>query len=277
MKKIIVKAPAKVNLTLEVLNKREDGFHNIQSIMHTINLFDYLTIEVEFYEGIVIELSGNSTQIPYDASNLVYKACNLFLEYSQINNVKIKIYIEKNIPISAGLAGGSTDAVATLKGLNELFENVLDNQQMNEICAKLGSDLNFALVGGCCLCTSRGEVIEKLPNIKSSISLVKPKQLGISAKEAYQKCTQRGYKQGLDYTSKMKQNILCGKNFDKTLIINDLQKALVEDYKELSHIVEKCPNCLMTGSGSTFFVLEEKLPFEFNNDKYDIYENLELI
>ena len=277
MKKIIVKAPAKVNLTLEVLNKREDGFHNIQSIMHTVNLFDYLTIEVEFYEGIVIELSGNSTQIPYDASNLVYKACNLFLEYSQINNVKIKIYIEKNIPISAGLAGGSTDAVATLKGLNELFENVLDNQQMNELCAKLGSDLNFALVGGCCLCTSRGEVIEKLPNIKSSISLVKPKQLGISAKEAYQKCTQRGYKQGLDYTSKMKQNILCGKNFDKTLIINDLQKALVEDYKELSYIVENCPNCLMTGSGSTFFVLEEKLPFEFNNDKYDIYENLELI
>ena len=277
MKKIVVQAPAKVNLTLEVLNKREDGFHNIQSIMHTINLFDFLTIKIEDYAGILIELSGNSSEIPYNENNLVYKACKYFLQYAKIENTKININIEKNIPIAAGLAGGSTDAAATLRGLNELFENILDEKQLNEICAMLGSDLNFALTGGCCLCTSRGEIIEKLPNLKSYISLVKPKKLGISAIEAYQKCAQRGYKQGLDNTSKMTQSISDDGNFDKTLITNDLQKALTEDYCELSNIVKNCPDCLMTGSGSTFFVLSKNLPYQFNQDEYDIFEGLELI
>lgn len=277
MKKIVVKAPAKVNLTLEVLNKREDGFHNIQSIMHTISLFDILTIEIEKSPQKIIKLTGNSKNIPYDEKNLVYKACDEFLKQSNIENIKVEIYIEKNIPIAAGLAGGSTDAAATLRGLNELFENVLNDEQLNEICAMLGSDLNFALIGGCCLCTSRGEIIEKLPNLKSYISLVKPKNLGISAKEAYQKCAQRGYKQGLDNTSKMKQSISDDGNFDKMLITNDLEKALVEDYAEFSHIIQNCPNCLMTGSGSTFFVLDKTLPFKFNEEEYEIFEGLELI
>lgn len=277
MKKIVVKAPAKVNLTLEVLNKREDGFHNIQSIMHTISLFDFLTIEIEKSPQKIIKLTGNSKDIPYDEKNLVYKACDEFLKQSNIENIKVEIYIEKNIPIAAGLAGGSTDAAATLRGLNELFENILDEKQLNEICANLGSDLNFALTGGCCLCTSRGEIIEKLPNLKSYISLVKPKKLGISAKEAYQKCAQRGYKQGLDNTSKMKQSISDDGNFDKMLITNDLEKALTEDYCELSNIVKNCPDCLMTGSGSTFFVLSKNLPYQFNQDEYDIFEGLELI
>ena len=89
MKKIVVKAPAKVNLTLEVLNKREDGFHNIQSIMHTISLFDFLTIEIEKSPQKIIKLTGNSKDIPYDEKNLVYKACDEFLKQSNIENIKV--------------------------------------------------------------------------------------------------------------------------------------------------------------------------------------------
>lgn len=277
MKKLEIKAPAKINLTLEILNKREDGFHNIQTIMHTINLFDILTFEINNAEKNTIELSGTNPEIPYDERNLVYKACREFLKLAKIENTQVKIHIEKNIPIAAGLAGGSTDASATLKALNELFDNILDNSQLNEICAKLGSDLNFALLGGCALCTSRGEIVEPLKRQKSYVSLVKPKKLGISAKEAYQKCAQRNYKQNLNNSLKMKEEILADKDLNKTLITNDLQKALVEDYKELAFIIEKCPNALMTGSGSTFFVLDKQLPYSFNEDEFDVFEGLELI
>ena len=230
MKTYKIKAPAKINLTLEVLNKREDGFHNIQSIMHTISLYDILTFEVETSSQNKISLSGNNTEIPYDERNLVYKACVEFLKEANINNANIKCYIEKNIPIAAGLAGGSSDAAATLRALNIIFDNILSEEKLNQICAKLGSDLNFVLKGGCALCTSRGEITEPLPNAKSYVSLVKPKNLGISAKEAYQKCTQRGYKQGLDNTHKLKKLIEENK-FDTSLITNDLEQALVEDYE----------------------------------------------
>ena len=112
MKKIKVAAPAKINLTLEVLDKREDGFHNIKSVMQAIDLYDYLTFEVVESDVTSIILDGNSDKIPYDERNLVYKAINLFLRKLQ-KTAKVSVFIEKNIPIEAGLAGGSTDAAAT--------------------------------------------------------------------------------------------------------------------------------------------------------------------
>ena len=111
MKQIKIQCPAKVNLTLKVVGKREDGFHNIDSIMQTISLFDYLTISIENSNKTEILLSGNSNEIPYDEKNLVYKAANLFLTQLKNQDYKISIYIEKNIPVAAGLAGGSTDAL----------------------------------------------------------------------------------------------------------------------------------------------------------------------
>ena len=276
MKTYKIKAPAKINLTLEVLNKREDGFHNIQSIMHTISLYDILTFEVETSPQKEISLSGNNNEIPYDERNLVHKACVEFLKEANINNANIKCYIEKNIPIAAGLAGGSSDAAATLRALNIIYDNILSEEKLNQICAKLGSDLNFVLKGGCALCTSRGEITEPLPKAKSYVSLVKPKNLGISAKEAYQKCTQRGYKQGLDNTHKLKKLIEENK-FDTSLITNDLEKALVEDYELFKFIKQNIPNSVMSGSGSTFFVMEKQLPCKFDTELFDVFEGLELV
>lgn len=289
MYEIKVKCPAKINLTLEILNKREDEFHNIQSIMQTIDLFDILTIKVEKSESsnivvqskhdlkqesrlglptqqqqnddaliagrFAIKLTGTSDEIPYDERNLVYKAAKLFVEKTNLSPNKINIFIEKNIPIAAGLAGGSTDAAGTLWGLNKLFNNILSDEELHELCAQLGSDLNFCLEGGCQLATSRGEILEKLPFQEFSLSLIKPKNLGISAKEAYIKFSELENKPNLNMTENLVNALNSGDANLQEFLHNDLEIALIEDYQELKQIKTAYPKSLMSGSGSTFFVL----------------------
>lgn len=247
--KITVQCPAKINLTLKVTGKRPDGFHNIESIMQTINLYDYLTIEIEPAKETEIILSGNSKEIPYDEKNLVYKAAKLF----PMPPHKIKINIDKNIPISAGLAGGSTDCAGTLFGLNELLGKPLTKKELHEICAQLGSDLNFCLEGGRQMTKGRGEILEKLPFEDFNLSLMKPENLGISAKEAYTKFSQ---KQG------------------KSDFSNDLEWAIIDDYTELQTIKKLYPKSQMSGSGSTYFIIDgEFSPLE----NYEIFNNLKAI
>lgn len=274
MKSIEVKCPAKINLTLEILNKREDGFHNIKSIMHTISLYDTLKITVENGTD-EITLSGTSKDIPYNEQNLVYKAAKLFFEETQIKNFKTEIYIEKHIPISAGLAGGSTDAAGTLYGLNELYARPLSKEKLHILCSKLGSDLNVCLEGGCILATSRGEVIKKLTPYKSDLTLIKPKALGISAKEAYTKYAQKENKPKYNMTEKMLSAIEHNQDITRFLY-NDLEYAIFDDYKELQTIKSKIPESIMSGSGSTYFVLKNIKNTNFDS-KYQIINNLKLI
>ena len=187
MMTIKVKTPAKINLTLELLNRREDGVHNISSVMQTVDLYDYLSISVQKANENKILLSGNSMNIPYDEKNIVYKAAKLFLEKADIKKVEISVYIEKNIPTEAGLAGGSTNAAGALVGLNQLFGNALSEKELHTIASELGSDLNFCLEGGACLLSSRGEVIEeKLPFHPFKILILKPKNIAVSTKLCYQ-------------------------------------------------------------------------------------------
>lgn len=263
--KIRVKCPAKINLTLEIVNKREDGFHNIKSIMQTISLYDFLNISaIENSENKII-LFGNSTEIPYNEKNLVYKATDLFLKETGITGHKITIDIEKNIPIAAGLAGGSTDAAGTLWGLNEIFERPLTINQLHTLCAKLGSDLNVCLQGGCLLATSRGEILKKQNCISSPVTLIKPKNLGISAKEAYTKYSLKKEKPSYNMTEKMSEALQAGRSISSYLY-NDLEYAVFDDYPELQYIKEELPDAVMSGSGSTYFILQDKvkkLPKEF--------------
>ncbi len=276
MKKIKVKTPAKINLTLEVLNRREDGFHNIQSIMQAVNLYDYLTFELSSSNETKILLSGNSKEIPYNESNLVYKAVVRFLEKVKIQKVKLNVYIEKHIPIAAGLAGGSTNAAGTFFALNKLFDNVLTNSELNELCASLGSDLNFCLNGGCALCTSRGEVTEKIPFCEQDVSLIKPKNLGVSAKEAYMSFASLSDKSNPNNTLKLLKLLEQGR-FDKSLIYNSLEMALFPKYPQLKQIKDNIENSLMSGSGSTFFVLEPYIKTTLKKEEYDVFENLKTI
>lgn len=232
-----IQCPAKINLTLKVLEKRSDGFHNIDSIMQTINLFDYLTINIEKSSENQILLSGTSDEIPYNEKNLVYKACELFLNYTKLNGYKISVFIEKNIPIAAGLAGGSTDAAGMLYGLNKLLNEPLTQKDLHKLCAQLGSDLNVCLEGGRLNTSGRGEMIEKLSFEEFDISLIKPINLGISAKEAYTK-----------FSSKYAET-----SFGREDFVNDLEWAIIDDYAQLQEIKQKYPNSIMSGSGSTYY------------------------
>ena len=278
MKSINVKTPAKINLTLEVLNKREDGFHNIQSIMQTVSLYDYLTITIEDFSENTISLAGTSNEIPYDEKNIVHKAWKLFCEKKNIKNKKVSVFIEKNIPVSAGLAGGSTNAAGFLKGLNSLLDNICTKEELHSICAKLGSDLNFCLDGGCALCTSRGEKIEKLPSINKTLSLIKPKSLGISAKEAYTRfaALNESIKKIPDNTQKL-ANLIKNGLFDETLMYNSLELALLDVYDELAEIKRIYPNSIMSGSGSTFFVFEKIDLNLIDQKRFLVFNNLNFV
>ena len=274
MKSVTVKCPAKINLTLEIVNRREDGFHNIKSIMQMVNLYDTLTISVSENSHNEIILSGNSDEIPYNEKNLVYKAADLFFKESGIEGVKAEIFIDKKIPVAAGLAGGSTDAAGTFFALNEIFYRPLTKEKLHELCANLGSDLNVCLEGGCVLATSRGEKIRRLKAASYPVTIIKPKNLGISAKEAYTKYSLKENKPKYDMTEKMLDALNLGEDITKYLY-NDLEYAVFDNYKELQTIKDIYPDSVMSGSGSSYFVLRD-IESAINND-YQIISGLKFI
>ena len=259
---ITVQCPAKINLDLKVINKREDGFHNIKSVMQTISLYDFLKISVESSDTFEINLSGNSNEIPYNEKNLVCKTAELFIETADIKPHRINIYIEKNIPVSAGLAGGSTDGAGTLYGLNKIFNNPLSGKELHMLCAMSGSDLNFCLEGGRQMTSDRGEILEPLEFEEFTVSLIKPDNFGISAKEAYTKFTE---KKSSDFKSAFGSR-------DK--FKNDLEWAVIDDYEELKFIKNHYADSVMSGSGSSYYIIGK----EFKNHKgYKTFNNLKSI
>ncbi len=250
--KIKVKTPAKINLSLTVGKAREDGFHEIESVMQSINLFDYLTIELRC-DGIILE--GTSNEIPYDKGNIAFRAAKLFFE-TLGKNYGAKIYIEKNIPVCAGLAGGSTNAAGVLWGLNKILDEPFKTPDLHKMCAKLGSDLNFCLTGGRAHCFGRGEMVIPLPFEEFPLTIIKPKNLAISAKEAYARF----------------DNMTESSNLP-----NDLEFALLPYYDELRVLHNR--GFQMSGSGPSFFILEDKIPENtiMVPQKYEIFEGLKSV
>lgn len=250
MKSIIVQCPAKINMTLKVVGKREDGFHNIESIMQTIDLFDYLHIAMIESDRTKVTLKGESPDIPYDKTNLIYKAAKLYLDTNALKNYEIVVNIKKHIPVSAGLAGGSTNAAGTLYALNKFFNDRMNQKELLELCAQLGSDLNFCLIGGRAITKGRGEIIEPKEHREININLIKPLNLGISAKEAYTSFAQKIATEG-------------DNRFNRRDYVNDLEWAIIDKYPTLQKIKKQYPTSIMTGSGSTYFsTKEEFLPTE---------------
>ncbi|MBE3553675.1 MAG: 4-(cytidine 5'-diphospho)-2-C-methyl-D-erythritol kinase, partial [Thermicanus sp.] len=180
----MVTAPAKINLTLDVLGKRADGYHEVKMVMTTIDLSDRLTLIKAGDGGIYV--TSSTGVIPTDERNLAYQAALLLKRELHVKE-GVKIYIEKKIPVAAGLAGGSSDAAATLKGLNKLWNLGLDLDQLAGLGARLGSDVPFILYGGTTLATGRGEVLTPLPSPPPSwVVLAKP-PIGVSTSEVYGK------------------------------------------------------------------------------------------
>ena len=179
--KITDNAPAKINLYLDVVSRRENGYHDIESIMHTVSLSDIVTIELT---DSGIALSSNFPHVPTDEKNIAYKACKAFLEATGIEK-GAKIHIEKHIPVASGLAGGSTDAAATLKGLNELCGYPLSTDELLHLGATLGADVPFCILEGCAVCEGLGEIMTPLPALKGKTVLVTRGGEGVSTPKAY--------------------------------------------------------------------------------------------
>ncbi len=178
-----INAPAKINISLDVLRRRDDGYHDVKMIMQSVSLFD--TIEVTLNNSSAITLSSDKDTIPTDERNIAYKAAKLFLTESGIET-GIDIHIEKNIPVAAGLAGGSTDAAAVLIALNNMFENRYTEDALMKMGTQLGADVPFCIMQGTALSEGIGEKLTKLPvpNIKN-ILLVKP-PIDVSTKWVYE-------------------------------------------------------------------------------------------
>lgn len=178
----MVSAPAKINLTLDVLGKREDGYHEVKMVMTTIDLSDQITLRKLEEEKIIIHSSGGN--IPTDERNLAYQAALLLKKEFHIKG-GVAIDIDKQIPVAAGLAGGSSDAAATLKGLNQLWNLGLSIEDLMKLGARLGSDVPFIIYGRTALATGRGEILTPLPSPPPGwVVLAKP-PLGVSTAEVY--------------------------------------------------------------------------------------------
>lgn len=156
------KANAKINLYLDVISKREDGFHDVKTIMHSVTFGDILTVSAEPSKNTSVRLTSiGARYLPTDSRNLAVKAAELFLSRASITaNVEIKL--EKRIPIAAGLAGGSSDAAAVLRALNKIYGKLFSQKVMNSIAAELGSDVVYCMYGKTALCEGRGELLTKI-------------------------------------------------------------------------------------------------------------------
>ena len=161
-RQVTIETPAKVNLTLEVLGKRNDGYHEIASVMQAINLCDRLTFSIADDLSLITDTPGLDTK-----DNLVYRAASLLNDKTGVS-AGAEIHLCKGIPVAAGLGGGSSDAAATLLGLNRLWGLHLARDELEELAAQLGSDVPFFLAGGAALAEGRGERITPLPSPPTS-------------------------------------------------------------------------------------------------------------
>ncbi|MFA5880926.1 MAG: 4-(cytidine 5'-diphospho)-2-C-methyl-D-erythritol kinase [Eubacteriales bacterium] len=182
MNKITLKARAKINLTLDVLGKRPDGYHEVEMVMQTIGLHDELMIE-DAESGITV--TTNNPGLPGGESNTAYRAAKMMIDSLQIDR-GVKIHIIKGIPVSAGLAGGSTDAAAVIKGLNHLWNLNLSREDLVTRAAQIGSDVPFCIRGGTALARGRGELLAELPDIPEIWLVLAKPLLEVSTAEIYQ-------------------------------------------------------------------------------------------
>ncbi len=181
-----LKAPAKINLSLDVLGRRPDGYHELSTVMQTIDLYDEITLTCN--DSGKVTVSCDYEGIPCDERNICVKAAYKFFDYSRIPVSGVHIDIHKTIPAQAGLAGGSSDGAAVIVGLNYLLNAKLTPSEMLDIGARIGADVPFCIEGGTKLCTGIGATMKKVPSLRGvHIVICKPDTVSVSTAEAYQK------------------------------------------------------------------------------------------
>ena len=268
---------AKINLSLDVVKKREDGYHEIRSIMQQINLRDTLWID-ENKNGVII--TCDEEQVPDDERNLVYKA---WKELSKLAKTKtgIRVHIRKRIPVAAGLAGGSTNCATTLKALNKLWGLGLCKQELMDIGLKIGADVPYCLMGGTALAEGIGEKLTQLKSFNDKMLLIANPGIQISTAYAYKMLKLGKTKNTIEEILKCldTDDIHC---LSKKMY-NVMEASIIPEYPQIKEIKNTMLNngalgALMSGSGASVFgiyedidylkfaekKLIEKLPFVFN-------------
>lgn len=239
-------AQAKVNLFLRVLRQREDGFHEIETLMATITLSD----SIEIVSADDFEFRCNDPSLDRD-DNLVVRAARLF--FSETNcQPKIRITLQKNIPHGAGLGGGSSDAAATLRGLDRFFDTKLPIEKLSALAAQLGSDVPFFVSERAAICRGRGEIIESVSQpARFNLLLLKP-QFGVATQWAYSRWKEAREIPGANYRPQ---------TFREQIFVNDLERPVFEKFPFFAHMKNwllaqsEVAVALMSGSGSTLFAI----------------------
>jgi 4-diphosphocytidyl-2-C-methyl-D-erythritol kinase len=259
-------SPCKVNLVLNILGKRADGFHELETLMHPVRLFDRLTFE---RGGTTVQLSCGETSLPVDSRNLVYRTAAAFLDKAGIGE-GVRLHLEKNIPLAAGLGGGSGNAATTLLGMNELFGTPLPAGDLHAIAAGLGSDIPFFLQERPALATGRGEKVESLepfPVLRGGCWILIHPGFGIATPWAYQELAR--FPEALQgrpgraaaVADRLRAGDLAGAC---SRLYNSLEAPALDKYPVLALYQEffrenGALGTLMSGSGSTTFALMRDL------------------
>lgn len=270
--KIIVKSPAKINLHLEIIGKRIDGYHELAMIMQNIDIADYL--EFENNDQGEIKLTSDCAALGVDDDNLIVKAASQIKELTN-DELGANIFLRKKIPIGAGLAGGSSNAASTLLGLNKLWNLRLNYETLHSLSAKLGSDVPFFINGGCQFCFGRGEILEKCKsNLEYGVILLKDPNISISTPNTYKKYSEKfskKYDMETTRVNKIRKNLRFNKLIDNNTsdqmnkIQNDLQSIVENEndsVKRALNLLSNLQNCLsysMSGSGPSCFALFKSL------------------
>lgn len=251
---IKVNAPAKINLSLDILGRRPDGYHELSMVMQTIDLYD--TVTVTENDSKEITISCDYEGVPCDKTNIAYKAADLFFNYTRIENPGIHINIDKKIPAQAGMAGGSTDGAAVIVALNKIFNTYLPVKTMKEIGARFGADVPFCIEGGTQLATGIGTDLKKIPSFPDCYIVVCKPPVSVSTAEAYALSDKMNFTHP-PFTKELVKAIYMRDIYLITSsLYNDFEVALdLEEVKNVKRIMYKCKSsgACMTGSGSAAF------------------------
>lgn len=259
MDKIVIKAMAKINLGLDVIRKRTDGYHEVRMVMQSVNLYDTLTFTKSDEKGIT--LTANKREIPLDERNLIYKAADLlYKKYSMPEGVRI--HLDKKIPMAAGMAGGSTDAAAALTGMNRLFELGISQEELCGLGVKIGADVPYCIMGGTVLAEGIGEILTPLPPVPDCFLVIAKPGIDVSTKYVYENL----HADKLICHPDIDGMVRAVSNQDRRGIAaamgNVLETVTVQEYPVIDEIKKfmkenGAVNSLMSGSGPTVFAIME--------------------
>ena len=249
------KAYAKINLGLDVLRRREDGYHEVKMIMQTVDIWDRLTFCASGEPG--VELSVGDAALPTGEDNLIYRAAELLIKEKNIKK-GVKITLEKNIPVAAGMAGGSTDAAAVFHGLNELFDLSMSREDMKKLGVRIGADVPYCIMGGTAISEGIGERLTPLPAPPSCILVVAKPDIDVSTKFVYQNLQVDGLKVHPDIDGMIKAIKAGDMSGITERMENVLETVTIREYPVIDKIKEQmktegAENALMSGSGPTVF------------------------